>query len=493
LKRTPDASAVIAAGFAAVTLLLLWRSLRWPLVHDAPIMHYIAWRIADGAVPYRDLFDMNFPGVYVLHLAVVRLLGTGDAGFRAFDLLALGAAAGAIAALAAPWGRPAAAGGALTFTTYHLAGGAWQAGQRDFLLCPLLLAAALGVARWLERRPTGARSRASSLPWSGLALGAAVTVKPHAAVFAALLGGLVVWAAWNDDGGPRRPLLAYASALAVVPVAIVLWLAATGGLAPWWRIVSEYVIPLYGRLGRRASWQLYPRVWIPLAIAAALSLGSAVRHRRFGPRHAVATLGVLYGVMHFVGQGKGWEYHLYPLAAFVSVLAFAEIGPLLAERRALLAAPVAASLVAALALLGTKGVWAADATWIRDKERLVSLCVADLETRVRPGDTVQVLDTTDGAVHALLRLGLREPTRFVYDFHFFHDVDAPQIRALRAELVRDLDAHPPRAIVLFEHAWPAGGYARIDGFPALAERLATRYMLAVERAGYRLYAKRNDP
>ena len=46
----------------------------WPLVHDAPIMHYVAWRIAEGAVPYRDLFDMNFPGVYLLHLLVVTTL-----------------------------------------------------------------------------------------------------------------------------------------------------------------------------------------------------------------------------------------------------------------------------------------------------------------------------------------------------------------------------------------------------------------------------------
>ena len=42
-----------------------------------------------------------------------------------------------------------------------------------------------------------------------------------------------------------------------------------------------------------------------------------------------------------------------------------------------------------------------------------------------PGDTVQVLDTTAGGIHALLRLGVRQPTRFIYDFHFFHDVERP--------------------------------------------------------------------
>ncbi|HEU5319540.1 MAG TPA: hypothetical protein VFX28_01970, partial [Methylomirabilota bacterium] len=88
---------------------LAWRSLPWPLVHDAPLMHYVAWRIADGAAPYRDLFDMNFPGVYLLHMGVLRALGPGDLAWRAFDLAWLGATAAAIALFAAPWGRVAAA------------------------------------------------------------------------------------------------------------------------------------------------------------------------------------------------------------------------------------------------------------------------------------------------------------------------------------------------------------------------------------------------
>jgi hypothetical protein len=105
---------------------------------------------------------------------------------------------------------------------------------------------------------------------------------------------------------------------------------------------------------------------------------------------------------------------------------------------------------------------------------------------------VQLLDTSDGGAHALLRLRIREPTRFVYDFHFFHDVETPIVRALRAELIRGLDAMPPRFIVLFEHGWPAGGYDRVQTFAELAERLASRYVLLEQRAGYRVYAKRHD-
>ena len=39
----------LVAGLAGMTLFLAWRSLGWPLIHDAPLMHYVAWRIAETA------------------------------------------------------------------------------------------------------------------------------------------------------------------------------------------------------------------------------------------------------------------------------------------------------------------------------------------------------------------------------------------------------------------------------------------------------------
>ena len=110
---------------------------------------------------------------------------------------------------------------------------------------------------------------------------------------------------------------------------------------------------------------------------------------------------------------------------------------------------------------------------------------------MRAGDTVQVLDTTDGGIHALFRAQVREPTRFLYDFHFFHDTEQPAIRALRAELVDGLEASSPRYIVVFRTGWPTGGYDRIARFPELARLLATRYVVDVQRPAYTLYAKRN--
>jgi hypothetical protein len=482
------AQMLLVGAMGAVALWLGWKSLGWPLIHDAPIMHYIAWRIAEGAVPYRDLFDMNFPGVYAIHLAILQWLGPGDAAWRAADLGATVVTALTVAALAAPWGRAAAAGGACFFAAYHLAGGAWNAGQRDFFLCPFLLLGALGVARWAE----GAGR--SSLIGGALALGAGLTIKPHAVVFVAALAMLIARRAARHGASPLAAVLTLGLGTALAPAAMVAWIAAVGALDAWREIVFGYLVPLYSQANRPADW-LYFRwnVWVALIAAVGLTWGRLAWTRRLTARHAVVSLGLVYGLLHFIGQRKGWEYHLYPLAAFVAVLLFAEITPALAARRRLAAAPLVVSLVAVVWLLGVKGSEASDAGWITAKARRVAALGDDLVARLRPGDRVQVLDTTDGGVHALLRGRIVEPSRFVYDFHFYHHVDAPMIQRLRAELMGDLARRPPALVVLWQAGWPVAGYERLERFPALDEWLAASYRIAREGDGYRIYAKRHDP
>jgi hypothetical protein len=484
LSRSTLAERGLLALLAALVAIFAWRSLSWPLVHDAPILHYIAWRIAHGAAPYRDLFDMNFPGAYLIDLGVVRLFGAGDAGWRAFDLLWLAGGVVCIAATVATWGRVAAACAGLFFALYHLAGGAWQAGQRDFVVSPLLVLAALGVARWAE-----GRDARSDLVWSALALGAAVTVKPHAIVFAAALCVAIGVVAARSRRSPWRSLGTFAASLLVIPALVVGWVAVRGGLSAWQHIVFDYLLPLYSRLGRPASWAFTGwRVWLAILPAAALALATAFARRRFTIRHALVAVGLAYGVMHFFGQGKGWEYHLYPLAAFASTAMFAGLSDSGNGRRTLAWAAVFICILAATVLLVVRCVREPDAPWVAVTERRVTTLTHELAGRISSGDRVQVLDTTDGGIHALLRLGVLEPTRFLYDFHFYHDVDSPIVRTLRAEFVRDLDARPPRCIVLLEHGWPTGGFERVRGFPELEQRLE-RYPTVSRGDGYVLYAR----
>jgi hypothetical protein len=485
-------SKLISAASGLAVAWLGWRSLGWPLVHDAPLMHYVAWLIGQGAAPYRDAFDMNAPGVYALHAAVLAAGGAGDLAWRIFDLAWLALTAALVAACGRPFGGAwPAAGAGLLFALYHLSGGAWRAGQRDFLLCAFLLAGALLAAGAFERGLAPRRLLAA-----GLCLGAGMTVKPHAGLYWV---GCMAVAAWGARRAGRSALTAASAVLTgglLVPLLALAWLESRGALEPFLAIVTGYLLPLYGRVGRTspatalgwyrfgwASWGLLLAVGGLAAVAAA--------PRRLDGRRALLLVGALYGALHFLLQGKGWEYHLYPLAAFLAALlpvaASAASG---GRARAGLAALAWAALVV---LLGVKGAEALDAGWTARKAERVGAITRDLGRLAPPGATVQVMDTTTGGIHALLRLGLRQPTRFIYDFHFFHDQADPRIRRLRDEMVEGLEARPPAAVLVLEDDWIQPGYGRLDDFPELARWLARGYDLAVEGDGYRIYAKRRGP
>jgi hypothetical protein len=477
---------------------LIWGSRGWPLIHDAPLMHYVAWIIAQGGVPYRDAFDMNLPGVYLLHLALLRVGGAGDVAWRVFDVGWLAATCAALWAYCRPLGAGAGAGaGALLFGLYHLSGGAWRAGQRDFLLCLFLLAGAYGVARGLERP-----DRRLALLAGGLALGAGMTVKPHAGLFwlvcAAAAGVAARRAGWS--AAPAAALVLGGGLVA--PALVFGWLAARGGIGPFLGVLTGYVLPLYSQVGRVSvigATRGYEYGRVVLGLLALLGvLGVMARAR--SPRVGLAALGALYGAAHFALQGKGWEYQLYPLALFLCALAPAatghdpgEVRPFRVGRGGVRRVVALAAWALLVIVLGAKGVDAREPDWITQKVRRVAALTRDLAPLAPPGATVQVLDTTAGGIHALLRLGVRQPTRFIYDFPFFHDVDDRRVRALRTELVAGLEAAHPAAVVVLEESWPNLGYERLAAFPELEQLLTRSFALAVQGRGYRIYAQRSDP
>ena len=55
------------AASAALALYLGWRSWPWPLVHDAPLMHYVAWLMTRGAVLLFTLQEMIWARFIYLH------------------------------------------------------------------------------------------------------------------------------------------------------------------------------------------------------------------------------------------------------------------------------------------------------------------------------------------------------------------------------------------------------------------------------------------
>ncbi len=527
LGRGIQANGLLAGLLGALFFVAAWSTRGWPLIGDAPLYHYVVWLIGEGLAPYRDVFDFNMPGVYLLHRAVVATLGAGDLGWRLFDLGWLLATLALLYAFCRPLaGRAPAAAAALLFGLYHLADGPWMAGQRDYLVGLFLLGGAHAVALYAEQG--GERGAPRALIAAGLGLGAGMLLKPYVGLF--WLGCVAAAAAAGRRSGQpawRGAALLVAPAL-VPPLLTAAWLVARGGLGAYLETFFGYLLPFYGKLGagplaiwrdpglRVFGWQI-----LTLLLALALLGLTAPIPGRLVLRRWLAVWGVLYGVLHYTLQRKGFGYHISPLMVFLAALAAPALGS--GEGRlgrsgwrddlrrlagllrpfagggssgtsdAVLTRPLVAralALLTAVLLAGASYLGLARRDLAPFEARIAAI-ESDLERLVAPGEPVQVMDDTwANALHVLLRQHRHQPAAFLYDFPLFHDPADPRIAALRQRWIEAVVTAPPAAFVVSEITANRTGYERLGELPELAALLSEQYQLAVDGDGYRIYLRR---
>jgi len=485
-------SILLAACLALLALPILvtgGRSLSWPILHDAPLMHYIAWRIQSGAVPYRDLFDQNMPGIYLLHLLVYKLFQDSDLAWRLIDLCCAALTMIVMAWYCRPFGRWAMAFAPLLFFGYHLYLGPRQVGQRDFFILPLVLLSALGINRFLEQRRT-------TLPLilSGLVFGLALSIKPHLALLGVIFG--LMLAAWTRKA-PRvliKSWLAFGLSALVIPLLMGWWLWRIGAWHSFVDIVSNYLLPFYSKLHQDSRGVIADRFvkstcmfYVMLPLLPLLVPGRQILE----PRRLMLLAGTFYGFINYFLQNKGFIYHLYPLFLFLCPLSVMGLKQGFTDTRREVRIATLIGLFMLSSLMGFF-CWQSRSLLgsLQPQRDRVQNLVRDLSALGKPGQTVQVMDTTSGGIEALLRLHLRQPTRFIYDFYFFYDTEDPRIKKLRAEFMRGFEHQPRPLLVVMEDSWVHSGYDRLNLFPELVYLIDNTYTLALEREGYRIYAPR---
>jgi len=492
-------ASALAVLAAALALWLVALSLSWPSVHDAPVLNYMGWRLLEGDRPYVDFVDMNFPGSYLVHAAVVAAAHDLDAGTAVANAILLGVNALLAGALVWRLGAglaAAVAAGAIT-TILTLETGPWQMLQRDALMLPFLLGATLLLA---GGEPAAWRLRRLFLV--GVLLGTASTIKP-AAIF---WGGAVVAVVLLHPRWRRRRELVRASAAILAGglaawLPIVAWLASVGSLGPFLDQFFGYLLPVYSKIdaaviagapepdfgyllgNELAKLGLHAvlRAWA-FALALATLIGCAAFPLRVA---AAAALGAVAG--HLL-QGKGWDYHLFPAHAATASLAAAAWGRELRRARpAFQRAGVVFFTLLLAAISASAYRYVPRARGFHAKAQPVHALVAYFRGVQAPLDTLQILDTTNCGLDLLLRLRQPNATPVVYDFHVLWDPDrAPFVAALRARFMAQLESAPPTRFLIFEDGWPRAGYGRLDGFPELEAFLGERYRIERETPVWRV-------
>ena len=475
-------------------------SLRWPLVGDASLMHYVVFLWKHGAAPYRDIVDVNLPGSYLAEAAAMRLFGDGALGWHLYDLLLLslyGAAAVAVA------GRTRWRGGLLAaglFLLVHLQDGLAQTGQRDLLIAVLLTGAYAVLPLVLGPVSSGAAC--------GLLLGATITIKPLFLPLGLLLLVLVWWNARQGRSSAGKQVGCAAAGLLAPGVAVVWWLWRMGSLAAFCRALTG-LIPYHASLGRRPSLYLLLHapapLWPVVLCSAALFL---LQRPRPTPMQWALLVGIGAALVAYIVQGKGYPYHRYPLLAVLLVLA----GPQL-EQAAQAAAPHVRWLALAAVAFICVGM-APLAAWrtasYRGDRPFEQALTSDLGRlhALQPG-AVQCLDTFGGCINTLYDLRVTQATGFLYDCYLFTPEHDPVAEAYRSNFLAAFRRAQPRLIVITsQYCFGPDSFGKLDEWPQLREELARLYVPVGNwqpgrpqrwwsrremPSGYRLYARRETP
>lgn len=460
---------VVCVGFFAAC------TAHWKQVNDPAQLHYLCFLMDHGMAPYRDLLEINMPGIYLVNWSVMHTLGGGSVAWRLFDFGLMGIAAWAMIVIAWPYDWLAGVFGATLFILFHGRDGAGQEGQRDFIIAVLLLCAYALLFDCFRNR------RNWPMFAFGLCAGIGTTIKPMPLPFALLLL-LLAAVRWKRMGQPILKPLLYALLGLLIPLAIVgMFLVSKHSLGSFWYVL-RVELPFYQKLGRVPLRNLLALLaTASVQTVALIALAIAVMKRDWWNWEGkLLVAGILFGIASYFGQGKAFPYHRYPMLAFLFLWAGLQIITALRAR----------GMVHALAITGVGFVVILAPIYVNKAVHKVwdpafmDALTADLNHlggRELSGH-VQCVYMQADCDATLYDMRLVQSTGLFYDYLIFGSARQRVIRDSRERFWEEFQKNTPQVIVIGGGLFPhRHGYEMLASWPLFQQELATNYFLYKDR------------
>jgi hypothetical protein len=487
---------VVLAGYAAYFAV---SSIHWPLVNDPAQLQYACFLMAHGMAPYRDLIEMNMPGIYLVNLAVLHTMGASFLAWRIFDFALIASAAAAMVYIALPLDWLAGMLAATLLFLYHGRDGQGNAGQRDLIIATLLLIAFALMFYAARNR------KAWPMALFGLVTMFAATIKP-VPLPAMVVVFVFAVVHLRARGVSAWRVVLYGVAGSLVPIAaVILFLAHWHAMAAFYQVL-RVDLPYYARIGRIGPKRLVMLLENPsarmLGLIALPVLWKLRKHTSW--EHAMVLAGIMTGLICYWTQGRGFNYHRYTLMGFfyvwVSMEFFRAIRMKSKVFRVLGIVGLAASLVICVQYIDKASgrIWKTGYINGMDED-LAKLGGAKLSGHV------QCIATSADCSTGLYRMKLVQSTGLFYDFYLFgirpDASGVPAILVNREKFVRQWDANPPEVVVVDSTLYPdiRPDFGKLNNWPEFRDMLDANYTLYSDRrfgygeAGpmrYRIYVRK---
>lgn len=497
----------LAGGINIFLSLLLiiqaWFSLQWKIVHDSPILFYMGWLSSKfDYIPFRDFFDMNMPGAHWICGILGFVFGFNDPGYRRADIFVLFITLLLIFIWLKSFGIIPAWSAAVVFGLTYLQSGSGMSLQREFLLLPFLLAAFIIF-------PVADLAKSIRVFVSGFFIGLVILIKPQFGLIVVLLF-LTIWFYRISMRKTIQAMVMLAIGIVLPIFGMLIYLWSQNALPEFIEVTTRYW-PLYtainGRLeinnpqsffvtvfdGFKSSGLLF--IWL---ITAGLSCISILLKKELSKENNIK-LGLLVGGIFIsfvcvVIANKYWNYHWLPVILLLILLSSISLTNILNRFiNNFYLIPPSAFLIAIIILLRPAEEFHSQVlgqSIALPQGGRVQEISSYLINNLQPGDTVQPLDWSNGAVHAMLEARALPATRYLYDFHFYHHISDPEIKFLRLDLILQLNQVRPKIIIQFlnDRPWVNGRDTSREFFE-LEQFLTANYYIDVNRNGYIIWQR----
>lgn len=458
-------------------------TIHWQWMWDTTVMHYIALALDHGKVPYRDIYDINMPGSYLMERWALAVFGSGDLGWRFYEYTLLGTMTLAMIVIAWPWDWLAGLFAGVLFAVQLGSYGPYQATERDEVMTVLIFVAYACLFTAVRK----------GMPWLvlvyGVATGVAILIKPTVLPLAlALL--IFVYVAARGRGMKPLPFVLYGVAGLSIALGILLTFILPHGAFSYFLLILGKLVPYYSGLAHPSLWVLIRRslpaaflIYLPLALLLACTSA-----RRGNWEMWAIRLGILFGATSYFLQHKGYDYHRIAFVCFGLLWAGLEYTQALRDPGWRRVAGVAGLAFGALFMTPF------NARKIRQHHEVNAAAYAlkaDLEQLggSRLQGKVQCLDMVGGCLSALYRLGLVQPTGFTGDMQFFGPDDGKVVPFYRALLMDHLKADPPEVLIVSNDWFQNSTYSfeKLNTWPAFRDYLNAHYQLVKTEGPYEFY------
>lgn len=470
-------------------------SLHWPLTHDEAPLFYETFLMQNGKIPYKDFFDFQMPGSYIIYYFLGTLSNFGALRIRLLDIFILATIIFITYQALKKINKTSALIAGILFGLKYLQGGPSLSLQREYLILIFL-----SLAIFISLQDSLTNKQRLIL---GFLFGLASTIKPHSAI------GLIPIILFDLDSAWLKKTFHYALGFLTPLIAIILWLASTHALSPfldiafnYWGLYSQingelvivsgadkltYLLNQIWRFGNHGLWL------IPAVLAIYLNQNKKT--------YLLASLALCYAI-YPAFTGQFFPYHYILFTYFIITLASLSLStfhsPL--SNHASRITPYA-SLIFLITIIFTIRP---SQTFIRQLNHQPIVTSSDraieianfLEKNLQAGDVVQPLDWTGGTLLAMLQTHTPIATNYVFDFYFYHHISNPYIQNLRNDFMNQLQESMPRFIIevtSVDKPWVGGDDTSRTKFPALQIFLDENYSITIQKDNYLIYELDDRP